>query len=79
MYGWYKAQSLRTKLTLSSFALTTVLIAILFSLYAVETRRDAVAKVVETNRSVAKGAVGVAAEMEKKWDSGIFSIDVLRA
>ncbi|MGM0477496.1 MAG: methyl-accepting chemotaxis protein, partial [Pseudomonadota bacterium] len=59
-------------------ATITVLVAVLFVLYAVEARRDTIENEVNEARAIILMAESVREEMSRKWDLGMFSPESLR-
>ncbi len=70
--------SIRAKVTIASVLLPTALFAVLTVLWAHDERRSVNQQYVDKARAVAMSAEGAREYMEKSWQSGVFTVDMLR-
>jgi methyl-accepting chemotaxis protein len=70
--------SIRAKVTLASVLLPTALFTVLTVLWARDERRSVNLQYVDKARTVTMSAEGAREYMEKSWQSGVFTVDMLR-
>ncbi|MGV1100656.1 methyl-accepting chemotaxis protein [Thiovibrio sp. JS02] len=73
-----KQWSLRGKIVLVGVCLPTILIVILFRLYAAESREKTVQSFTDKARAICLTAESTRQEMEAKWELGLFTAEKLR-
>ncbi|MDR3567537.1 MAG: methyl-accepting chemotaxis protein [Syntrophobacteraceae bacterium] len=73
-----KRWSLRIKIIALGVTLPTILIALLFNMYAKESKKDTVEAFTSKARAICLTASATRQEMERKWAQGLFSVEELR-
>ncbi|MGC8494703.1 MAG: methyl-accepting chemotaxis protein, partial [Syntrophobacteraceae bacterium] len=75
----FKRWSLRIKIIALGVVLPTILLAVLFHMYAVRSKEDTIRAFTSKARAICLMAAATRYEMEQKWAAGLFSLDEIRS